>query len=110
VKYGNIGYVQDFPDGEKAPPAALAGRRVIGQEIKKENPKGGVGKVLVEKIFRRQYQHDQPYEIAKSGGDYEKGYVEQMPRKTKRVSYMPPSYQEVGEMSGGIESKQRDGW
>lgn len=119
MKYSKIGYIQDFPDGEVAPPTALAGRRVIGEEIKKQNPKGGVRKNLMEKMFRMPHQHDQPYENAKSG-DHEKNLVaeEQIPRKTKRVSYMPPTYeeaqdtqetQETQEISVGMESK-RDGW
>lgn len=40
IKNAEKGYVQDFPDGEIAPPSALAGRRVIGQEIKKGKFKG----------------------------------------------------------------------
>jgi hypothetical protein len=45
VKNAATGYVK-FPDGEVPPPSALAGRRVIGEVVEREKPRGRLGKGL----------------------------------------------------------------
>lgn len=55
VKDASIGYVR-LPDGEVAPPAALAGRLVIGQGVEPERERGRLGKGLLGGIFGKLYQ------------------------------------------------------
>lgn len=52
LKNAQIGYIR-FPDGEVPPPAALAGRRLIGQEVEREKERGRIGKGIVSLLFGR---------------------------------------------------------
>ncbi|RDW78355.1 hypothetical protein BP5796_06207 [Coleophoma crateriformis] len=51
-KNAKTGYIK-FPDGEVPPPSALAGRRVLGQEVEREKERGRLGKGIVGLLFGR---------------------------------------------------------
>jgi hypothetical protein len=59
IKDAAVGYVS-LPDGEVAPPSALAGRLVIGQEVEPEREMGRLGKGLLGGIFGKLYQEGPP--------------------------------------------------
>ncbi|CAG8972644.1 hypothetical protein HYALB_00011383 [Hymenoscyphus albidus] len=80
VQNAQIGYIQ-FPNGEVPPPTALAGRRVIGQELKKEGRKSVVGTKIMSRLSGR-YDDDAPL------GDGPEGSVIKRDRR-RTVTYHP---------------------
>lgn len=80
VANAQIGYIR-FPDGEVPPPAALAGRRVIGQELKKEGSNSAVGTKIMSRLSGR-YDEDAPL------GDGPEGSVIKRDRR-RTVTYHP---------------------
>lgn len=80
VANAQIGYIR-FPNGEVPPPAALAGRRVIGQELKKEGSKSAVGTKIMSRLSGR-YDVDAPL------GDGPEGSVIKRDRR-RTVTYHP---------------------
>lgn len=80
VANAQIGYIR-FPDGEVPPPAAMAGRRVIGQELKKEGSKSAIGTKIMSRLSGR-YDDDAPL------GDGPEGSVIKRDRR-RTVTYHP---------------------
>lgn len=52
MRNSEFGFVT-FPDGEVPPPSALAGRRVVGEVIEKEKPRGRIGKSILSVLYRQ---------------------------------------------------------
>jgi hypothetical protein len=68
-----------FPDGEVPPPSALAGMRVIGDEVEREKPRGRIGKSIFGVLYSK-LSHDIPSDTG--------GYAEKPVRQARRKTVM----------------------
>jgi len=58
VRNSTVGYIT-FPDGEVPPPSALAGRRVYGEDVEMEKPRGRLGKGIISVLYSK-FDHNIP--------------------------------------------------